>query len=271
MAVVHVSTWADFKTAVEGTDNQVILDSDIICDETLNGSSLWKCESIDGQEHAIYNIQSMWDGYEFGAGRTITISNCGFLNFTLYGTSRQYGMFKCTDYGAKYFIFNDCQFQGMTLKGLFGDGCVCTRCSITLTSCRFLLSESYDKTSEFNECWIDLGTVTPKGNDSITMMAELRNTYIKGTLSLSDETSDYSVIRGNITNSVFNAYIKCTQTRIINLRYNNTSPGNVCLYNTDRIQVATESNFYHSGWTGLTDGNLKSATAVQATGFPIVV
>jgi len=271
MAVVHVSTWEDFKTAVAGTDNQVIIDNDIICNEILSSSATWNCTSIDGQEHAIYNIQSTLNSSEFKAGRVITISNLGFLNFTLYGTSQDRGMFQQTNYGRNYFVFNDCQFQGMSLKGLFDDGCECTRCSITLTSCRFLISDSYQHNAFFHECWIDLGTVTCKNGDNFIMFAGLRNTYVKGTINLTSETDKFDIIRGDIVNSIFNCYVKCTANRTINLRYNNTSIDNVSLYNSDRIQVATESNFYHSGWTGLTDGNLKSATAVQATGFPIVV
>lgn len=271
MAVVHVSTWEDFKTAVAGTDNQVIIDNDIICNEILSDDMTWNCESIDGQEHAIYNIQSTYNGTEFKAGRIITVSNLGFLNFTLYGTSQDHGMFKQTDYGRNRFVFNDCQFQGMSLKGLFDDGCECTRCSITLTSCRFLISDSFQHEAFFHECWIDLGTVTCKRGDNFIMFASLRNTYVKGTINLTDETDRFDIIRGYIVNSIFNCYVKCTANRTINLRYNNESIENVCLYNSDRIQVATESNFYHSGWTGLTDGNLKSATAVQATGFPIIV
>lgn len=271
MAVVHVTTWSEFKTAVTGTDNVVILDNDIVCDEMISSSTTWYCESIDGQEHAIYNIQSTIASAEFKAGRVITISNLGFLNFALYGASQDRGMFQMTDYGSKYFIFNDCKFQGMSLKGLFDDGCTCTRCSVSLSSCRFLISDSYQRAASFNECWIDLGTVTCKSGDNYIIFGSLRNTYIKGTINLTSQTSTFDIIRGDITNSVFNAYIKCDTSRVINLRRNNDSIGNVCLFNTDRIQTASESDLRHSGWTGLSDSDLKSATAVQATGFPIVV
>lgn len=271
MAVVHVTTWSDFKTAVAGTNNQVIVDNDIVCDEMLSDSTTWRCESIDGQDHAIYNIQSTYDGAEFRAGKLITISNLGFLNFALYGVSRDRGMFQMTDYGSRRFTFNDCQFQGMTLKGLFDDGCACNRCSVSLSSCRFLISDSYQHQAAFNECWIDLGTVTCKNNDNYIIWGDLRNTYVKGTINLTNQTDEFSIIRGDVASSVFNAYIKCDTSRAINLISSNNNPVNVCLYNTDRIQTASESDLRHSGWTGLTDSDLKSATAVQATGFPIVV
>lgn len=270
MAVVHVTSWSDFKTAVGGTDNQVIIDNDIICDEMLSDAIVFNCTSIDGQEHAVYNIQSTRGNAEFEAGRIVTISNLGFLNFALYGDSSS-GMFVSTNYGSRYFVFNDCKFQGMTLKGVFDDGCTCTRCSVSLSSCRFLAPSSFQRQTSFHECWIDLGTATCKNNDNYLIFADLRNTYIKGTIKLTDQNTQYDVIRGSVTNCVFNAYIKCATSRVINLRRNNESTGNVCLFNTDRIQTASESDLRHSGWTGLTDGNLKSATAVQATGFPIVV
>ena len=271
MAVVHVTTWSDFKTAVAGTDNQVIIDNDIVCNEMLSDSTTWKCESIDGQDHAIYNIQSTYDGAEFRAGRVITISNLGFLNFTLYGTSRDRGMFQMTDYGSRYFVFNDCKFQGMTLKGLFDDGCTCNRCSISLSSCRFLITDSYQRKGAYNECWIDLGTVNCKNNDNVIIWGDLRNTYVKGTINLTSQTGKFDIIRGDVTSSIFNAYIKCDTSRAINMIRDNNNTVNTCLYNTDRIQIASESDLRHNGWTGLKDSELKSATAVQATGFPIIV
>ena len=271
MAVVHVTNWSDFKTAVAGTDNQVIIDNDIVCNEMLSDSTTWKCESIDGQDHAIYNIQSTYGGAEFRAGRVITISNLGFLNFALYGVSQTRGMFQMTDYGSRYFVFNDCKFQGMTLKGLFDDGCTCNRCSVSLSSCRFLISDSYQHQSAFNECWIDLGTVNCKNGDYVIIFSNLRNTYIKGTINLTSQTDKFNIIRGDVTSSVFNAYIKCDTSRVINMIYDGHKAVNTCLYNTDRIQIASESDLRHNGWTGLKDSELKSATAVQATGFPIIV
>ena len=270
MAVVHVTNWSDFKTAVVGKDNQVIIDNDIVCDEVLSESTTWKCESIDGQDHAIYNIQSTCDSSEFKAGRVITISNLRFLNFTLYGVSSLRGMFQRGG-NSSWFVFNDCKFQGMTLKGLFDVGCECTRCSITLTSCRFLIADSFTHEAFFHECWIDLGTVNCKNGDNLIMHASLRNTYIKGTINLTNESGKFDIIRGSIVNSIFNCYVKCGATRVINLRYNDSSIDNVSLYNTDRIKTVSESDLHHSGWTGLTDSDLKSATAVQAAGFPIVV
>ena len=270
MAVVHVTTWSDFKTAVAGTNNQVIIDNDIVCDETLSNETIWKCESIDGQDHAIYNIQSTYEGGEFIAGRLITISNLGFLNFALYGVSWFRGMFQRGG-SDEWFTFNDCKFQGMTLKGLFGEACECNRCSISLSSCRFLLSNSPESQGAFNECWIDLGTVNCQNDDNFIIWSDLRNTYVKGTINLTNQSDEFVIIRGDVTSSVFNAYIKCDTSRAISLiRYNN-SANSTCLYNTDRIKTVSESDLDHRGWTGLTDSELKSATAVQATGFPIVV
>ena len=270
MAVVHVTTWSDFKTAVAGTNNQVIIDNDIMCDEMISDSTMWNCESIDGQDHAIYNIQSTYNGSEFKAGRVITISNLKFLNFALYGVSYLRGMFQRGGTG-KWFVFNDCKFQGMTLKGLFDDGCDCNRCSISLSSCRFLIADSPERQGAYNECWIDLGTVTCKNNDSVIIWGDLRNTYVKGTINLTNQKDDFVIIRGDVTSSVFNAYIKCDTSRAISLIRWNNSTNSTCLYNTDRIKTASESDLNHRGWTGLKDSELKSATAVQATGFPIVV
>lgn len=270
MAVVHVTTWSDFKTAVGGTDNQVIVDNDIICDEMLSDAIVFNCESIDGQEHAIYNIQSELENAEFRAGRVVTISNLGFLNFALYGISGS-GMLVSSDYGSRWFNLNDCTFQGMTLKALFDDGCTCSRCSVSLSSCRFLTSSGFQRPITLNECWIDVGTATCKNDDNYFIFAHLRNTYIKGTINLTSQNTQYDVIRGNVVNCVFNVFIKCATSRVINLRRNNEGISGVGLFNTDRIQTAAESDLHYNGWTGLTDGNLRSATAVQATGFPIVV
>lgn len=270
MAVVHVSTWSDFKTAVGGTDNQVIVDNDIVCDETLSDSTTWRCESINGQGHAIYNIQSTCARAEFSAGRVITISNLGFLNFALYGDSNS-GMFVSTDYGSRWFDFNDCQFQGMSLKSVLDDGCGCTRCSISLSSCRSLAPSAYQRPISFHECWIDLGTVNCKSNDYVIIFGDLRNTYVKGTINLTSQTGEFNIIRGDVTNCILNTYIKCDTSRVINLKYHNEGISRVSLFNTDRIQTASTSDLRYSGWTGLSDSDLKSATAVQATGFPIVV
>ena len=270
MAVVHVTTWSEFKTAVNGTDNQVIVDNDIVCDEMISDAIVFNCASVDGQEHAIYNIQSLRAQAEFRAGRVVTISNLGFLNFALYGDSRN-GMLVSSDWGSRWFNLNDCQFQGMTLKALFDDGCTCSRCSVSLSSCRYLTGEGYQRPITLNECWIDVGTATCKNNDNYFIFADLRNTYIKGTINLTSQNTQYDLIRGDAVNCVLNTYIKCDTSRVINLRYHNDGISRVSLFNTNRIQIAAESDLHYSGWTGLTDSNLKSATAVQATGFPIVV
>lgn len=270
MAVVHVTSWSEFKTAVNGKDNQVILDNDIVCDEMLSDTIIFNCESVDGQEHAIYNIQSTYGGAEFRAGRVVTISNLGFLNFALYGDSSN-GMLVSSDYGSRWFNLNDCKFQGMTLKALFDDGCTCSRCSVSLSSCRLLTGSGYQRPITLNECWIDVGTATCKHNDYYFIFADLRNTYIKGTINLTSQNTEFNIIRGDVVNCVLNTYIKCDTSRVINLRYHNADISRVSLFNADRIQTAAEIDLHYSGWTGLTDGNLKSATAVQATGFPIVV
>ena len=270
MAVVHVTSWSDFKTAVGGTDNQVIVDNDIICDEMLSDTIVFNCTSVDGQGHAIYNIQSELGSAEFRAGRVVTISNLGFLNFVLYGVSRN-GMLVSSDYGSRWFNLNDCKFQGMTLKGLFDDGCTCTRCSVSLSSCRYLATSGYQRPITLNECWIDVGTATCKDSDNYFIFADLRNTYIKGTLKLTSQNTQYDVIRGDVVNCIFNVFLKCTTSRVINLQYHDEGIRGVGLFNTDRIQTAADIDLHYSGWTGLTDGNLKSATAVKATGFPIIV
>lgn len=273
MAVVHVTDWTSFKTAIEVSGNEVIVDNDIVCDE-FNTTARWRCAKVDGNNHAIYNIQSTNTSTEFlSETGALPVNNLHFLNFVLYGDSTT-GMFAHTDYGSKYFVFNDCKFQGMTTKSLFGDGCDLNRCSITLTQCRALTSQAGQHGNVMRECWADLGKCTPKSNDYALCHSDVYNCYFKGTIiaNAGDNSSSgrgLNFIRGTIYNSIFNCYVESDNNHTFALRRNNEAPNTTSIYNTSRIKDGV--NFYHAGWAELTDAELKTASAVAATGFPIIV
>lgn len=273
MAVVHVTDWASFKAAIEVAGNEVIVDNDIVCDE-FNTSARWRCAKVDGNDHAIYSIQTTHTGTEFASEtQALQVNKLHFLNFVLYGDSTA-GMFIHTDYGRNYFVFNDCKFQGMTTKSLFGDGCDLNRCSITLTQCRSLNTGGNQHTNIMRECWADIGRCTPKGNDFTLCYSDVYNCYFKGTIIANDGDNSSSgrglnFIRGSIYNSIFNCYVESDNNHTFALRRNDSAPDTTSIYNTSRIGDGV--NFYHAGWSALTDSELKTASAVAATGFPIII
>lgn len=273
MAVVHVTDWTSFKEAVQVADNEVIVDNDIICDE-FNATFGWSCAKVDGNDHAIYNLQSTYDGAEFSSYTTaLQVNKLHFLNFAFYGNSNS-GIFTHTSYGSKYFVFNDCKFQGMTTKGLFGDGCDLNRCSITLTQCRAFIANAGQHQNIMHECWVDLGKCTPKSNDYTICFADTYNCYFKGTIIANegDNTANgrgLNFIRGSIYNTIFNCYVRSDNNHTFVLKRNDATPDTTSIYNTSRIGDGVD--FYHAGWAELTDAELKTASAVAATGFPIIV
>lgn len=273
MAVVHVTDWTSFKEAVQVADNEVIVDNDIICDE-FNATFDWRCSKVDGNDHAIYNLQTTYTGTEFASYTSaLQVNKLHFLNFAFYGDSTS-GVFNQSNYGRNYFVFNDCKFQGMTTKGLFGDGCDLNRCAITLTQCRALKSDGSQRSGTMHECWIDLGKCTPKSSDYTICYTDIYNCYFKGTIIANAGDSSASgrglhFIRGSVYNTIFNCYVRSDNDHTFALIRNNATPNTTSIYNTSRIGDGVD--FYHNGWAELADAELKTASAVAATGFPIIV
>lgn len=262
MAIVHVTSWSEFVAAVAVSDNEVIVDNDIDCNgEPLESVIHVYCSKIDGNDHIIYNLTSTGSHNDFQAHAPCEINKLHFYNYVCYANTSSYGVF----YGGSStntFTFKECKMQGITFKPLlYTYGGTLQSCSLSFTQLRILKRGSG---THCTECWIDIGNTTPNSGAQFSSGGSIIDCYIKGKFVLDNSSGMATPIFNNTcTTSVFNFEI--TKPDTINT-LNLSTDASTCIYNSDRIKNLTGDG----GATPLTDTQLKDASAVAATGFPIV-
>lgn len=270
MAVVHVSTWTDFKTAITGAGNTVILDSDIDANGNIISDRIGvKAVEIDGQGHTIYNYTSTHNGSDFWLDFyynnqyiTCNIKNLNFYNVVVGGFNTNEAFFK-TYHGR--FILTNCRIQGVINKELIQDSSM-YKCSCTFTN--LLRIGGISDSNIIEECWFDLGkNIIPNGVDNY-YKGQVKYCYFKGGLNTKGLSNNTQIFRGSCKNSIFNIEISDTSEDIKTIRLNDRVDTEINLYNTDKIALPSNVIFEtQSNFTGLSDASLKSPESVSATGF----
>lgn len=269
MAVVHVSTWNDFKTAITGEANTVILDSDIdasgdIISNRINVRAL----EIDGQGHTIYNYTSTHNGSDFylefyynNNYINCNIKNLNFYNIVVGGENRSEAFFRA--YRGK-FILTNCRLQGIINKELIQD-CQMVKCSCTFTKLKYLGGISDGNSIE--ECWFDLGNNVTTANE-LYFRGSISYCYFKGSFDTKSLSNNQSIFRGLCISSIFNVELTDSSENIKTIKLNYSDASNICLYNTDKLSFPANVTFsVQNNYTGLSDASLKNPVAVNATGF----
>lgn len=269
MAVVHVSSWEDFKTAINGEANTVIVDADLnasgdIITDRINVRAL----EIDGQGHTIYNYTSTHNGEDFyidfyyqGSYITCAIKNLNFYNIVVGGENRSRAFFHAS-HGK--FTLTNCRLQGMVNKELIQD-CTMSQCSCTFTKLRYIGGISSSNSIE--ECWFDIGDNICTSNETY-YRGSIRYCYFKGSLDTKALSTKQEIFHGSCTSSIFNIELtdSSPNTKTINMCSGGAT--NICLYNTDKINVPENVTLhFQTNFTGISDTNLKTPAAVNATGF----
>lgn len=269
MAVIHVSTWNDFKTAITGDANTVILDSDIDASgDIINNRINVKALEIDGQGHTIYNYTSTHNGSDFYLefyynNRYIdcNIKNLNFYNIVVGGENRSEAFFRA--YRGKFIITN-CRLQGIINKELIQD-CKMIKCSCTFTKLKYLGGISDGNSIE--ECWFDLGNNVTTANE-LYFRGNISYCYFKGSIDTKALNNNQSIFRGLCTSSIFNVELTDSSENIKTIKLNYSDAPNICLYNTDKLSFPANVIFsVQNNYKGLSDASLKSPEAVNATGF----
>lgn len=267
MAEYHVNNASDFISKISSLTNSdtVILDNDIDL-QTISFSSVrnWNC-NLNGQGHAIYNIQSSSTPFRF-SNQTLSIINAGFRNILCLSNNAVFD--RNGDPSDRKVTFENCQFQGKA-------GYLSTaafryyKCYIEIVfSSVYITRSGYSsgRTTQIEQCYFDVDITLDSSTNYMQMFETLdymKNCYFKGTVRMGNKNL-------RIGNSVSDCVFNFTQTGTTTLRMGDftlSDNSGVCIYNSDRI-VHPERNY----GVGLTDAQLKSVSAIKtATNnkFPI--
>lgn len=268
MAVVHVSTWNDFKTAIGGDANTVILDSDLDANgDIINDRINVRAVEIDGHGHTVYNYTSThtWsdfylDFYYNNNYITCSIKNINFYNIVIGGETGSEAMFRANNGN---FIISNCRFQGIINKSLIRN-CQMHQCTCNFSKLKYLGGYSDDI---IEECWFDLGDNVCT-SDETYYRGDIHNCYFKGSLDTKSLSSGRNIITGRCTSSIFNIELSDSSEDIKTINLCSGSATNICLFNNDKINNSADVIYsIPSNFTGLSDANLKNPVAVNATGF----
>lgn len=270
MAVVHVSNWNDFKTAITGEANTVILDSDIDASgDIINNRINVKALEIDGQGHTIYNYTSTHTGSDFYLDFyynndyiTCNIKNLNFYNIVAGGINMDEAFFHA--YHGRFALTN-CRLQGIINKSLIRDSYM-YRCSCTFS--KLLRLGGFNDVSSIEECWFDLGGNVIPNNATSYYRGTTKYCYFKGNLDTKGLTNNRPIFYGSCKSSIFNIELSDTSEDYKTIKLNNRVDTEINLYNTDKLSFPANVIFEtQSNFTGLPDASLKSPNAVNATGF----
>lgn len=269
MAVIHVSNWNDFKTAITGDGNTVILDSDLDANGDIITDRIYvHALEIDGQGHTIYNYTSTHNGSDFYLDFyynnnyiNCAIKNLNFYNIVVGGENRSEAFFKARN---GRFTITNCRLQGAINKELIQD-CTLKMCSCTFTKLRYIGGISDDNVIE--ECWFDIGDNICTSDESY-YRGDIRYCYFKGSLDTKSLSSGRDIINGVCTSSIFNLELSDSSENIKTINLCSRGASNICLFNNDKINNSADVIYsIPSNFTGLSDANLKNPVAVNATGF----
>ena len=268
MAVVHVSNWNDFKAAITGEANTVILDNDIDANGDIINDRINVCAlEIDGQGHTIYNYTSTHTGSDFWLDFyynnqyiTCAVKNINFYNIIIAGETGSEAMFRANN---GKFIITNCKMQGISNKALMRN-CQMRQCSCNFSKLKYIGGYSSDNSIE--ECWFNVGSVT-LSSDEIYYRGNIAYSYFTGIID-TKSLFNREIFNSRCTSSIFNFELTDSSNETKNIYLCSGGASNICLYNVDKLSFPANVTFsVQNNFTGLSDASLKSSEAVNATGF----
>ncbi len=258
MAVVHVTNFTDFLTAVTVAGDIVVLDNDIDGNsQELTSTVQIRCAKIDGAGHTIYNIQCTRDIYPLRFYAECTVHNCNFNNVLqtaggalLANTERSYLV-----------TISNCAFQGL-FTGVCRGNFYFTRCAFVLQrTAGHAFSYYYSGvTVVLEQCYFKCDNISSIG---VYFSTRAKGCYFEGTLN--NPNSNASIFDGWGDNSVYNIYVKSANPVSI---YYGSATDTPCIYNADRVDATITVN---RPFIALTDEQMHSAAEIAAVGFDIIV
>lgn len=274
MALVTVSTFSEFLTAIATAGNTIMLANDIDANGYIFTSTKYIYSDIDGNGHTIWNLQN--DGTNNGLfviASGVTIQNVNFYNiyaswtfFTPSGTS-----------GA-HVVIKNCNFQGRVAQLITGTYLDMSFCVINMISVnRQMIGTSYANVSQ---CYLNHGetATTVVGNGSGNWFynynsCKYTDCYFSGKVHITT-TSGHEFIAGGgqSKNCVINVDVAyqgvTTGTFTIGSGFS-TGTG-ISIFNNSKITTTLNNSAGNTQMYPLTDTEMKDRNSIATVGFPIL-
>lgn len=258
MAVVHVSTFTDFLTAIAVSGDIVILDTDIDANaQEITNTVAIACAEIDGAGHTIYNVQCTRDIYPFRFDAVCTVHNCNWQNVLLTAGAALYQ----NSVSNRLITINNCAYQGI-FTGICRGNFNFIKCAFNLQRCaNHAFSYYYSGVTLLLEhCYFKCDNISSAG---VYRSTRARGCYFEGTLN--NPNSNALIFDGYGDNSVYNIYVKSANSVTV---YYGNAQDTPCIYNADRVDSTVTVS---RPFIALTDAQMHSASEIAATGFSIIV
>lgn len=92
--------------------------------------------------------------------------------------------------------------------------------------------------------------------------------YFKGILDTKSLNNNREIFHSSCTSSIFNIELTDSSPNTKTINMCSSGATNICLYNTDKLNFPENVTFsVQNNFTGISDTNLKTPAAVNATGF----
>lgn len=272
MAVVHVSTWNDFKSAIGVAGDTVIVDSDIDANGSYVTSSIpVSCADIQGGGHTIYNIYANTNIFVGVSNIRHVVQDINFANIDTSSASSGGAIFRGTGTGTTYIDVYRCNVQG-NLKIVASGYTTFTSCAIVLGggTVRSQFSNMAAAGPHFTNCYIDIGDYYQQSSNAFTTYTYFKNCYITGSWKLTQG----AYFLGNSTpelspNNVVNLHLSADNTFTLTF-FSQAGGTGISIYNVDRVDNSVRIVGGRNCLFGLSDDHMRDPAAIAATGFPII-
>lgn len=284
MATKNVDTFPALKDAIiNANGDDIYINSDMDASDypitepikPADGNSY----NVYGQGHTIYNITNVLTSetncfVNKGAGSVCTWNDVNFNNIFITNRGR---IITTVGNDSNYTTVTNCTFQGQWVA-LFGRGTY-ERCVVNGTGSLNLSITSGDQSSfVLNNSYVKLKNKRTDGYYAY-YGTNLTNCYFTGSIDptgMNTSQGIFTATRFTPSNCIFN--IDISSDTAISYRWTSITTGSfgpqseadVCLFNTDKLQNVTFSQTSQY-LRGISDSDLKNASAVSAAGFPIIV
>lgn len=269
MAVVHVSTFAEFRSAIGVTGDTVIVDSDMDANGVVISSAItFNATQVQGNGHTLYNLYGTGYIFQTGLSGSHTFTE---LNFANIDTSNSTGALVRGTASNSVISLTKCSLQG-NIKQILAGNSNMSGCSVVYagTSPKAMIANMSYATLIQN-CFFDFGNLSTFSSAVLGNRCNFRDCYFKGAIKLTQATSLTSLDAVNTYNNVFNSDLSADTAQTF--KFYGTTGGsiNVSIYNADKIGANVTIGGTNSIVIPLTDAQMHDASEIAAVGFPIIV
>lgn len=274
MALVTVSTFAEFLTAIATSGNTIILANDLDANGYIFTATKTISSDIDGNGHTIYNLQN--DGtninlFSVSSGRTIKNTN-------FYNIYCSWGLFNSYGSSGSHVVIKNCNFQGRVGYFLLGNYVDMSFCAINFTSVnRIMISAAYVNASQ---CYFNHGdtatNAVPNGSGNWFYnynSCKYVDCYFSGKIHITTTGGHEFVAGGGSSkNCVIN----------VNVDYQGVTSGTftigsgfstgtgISIFNNSKITTTLNNSAGNTQMYPLSDTAMKDRDSIAAVGFPIL-